>query len=150
VLVLVGEPWSGQPEGLAAQARRLGIERSVRFAGHRDDVRSLVAAATVCVVSSVGSEENSRAVGEYMAAGRPVVATSVGVIPELVLEGETGLVVPPGDAERLAKGMAALLADAGLAERMGRAGRVSAETRFSPAAFAEGLSDVLERAGVSP
>lgn len=145
VLVLVGEPWSGQPEGLASRARELGVERSVRFAGRRDDVRTLVDAASVCVVSSIGSEENSRAVAEYMAAARPVVATSVGVIPELVADGETGLIVPPGAPAPMAEGIVALLTDRSLAARTGKAGRISALKRFSHSAFAEGLSEILAR-----
>jgi len=64
VLMLVGEPWSGQPEGLSARAAELGIASSVRFAGRRNDIPAVLAAADVCVCSSVGSEENSRAVCE--------------------------------------------------------------------------------------
>lgn len=149
VLVLAGEPWSGQPEGLRARARELGIERSVVFAGRREDVRRLVRAAAVCVTSSVGSEENSRAVSEYMAAGRPVVATAVGVIPELVTDGESGCLVPPGDAAAMADAVVRLLRDRALAERLGERAAEAARARLSPRAFADGLARALETAGVS-
>lgn len=147
-LVLVGEPWSGEPEGLKRRACELGIDSSVFFAGRRDDVPSILAASSVCVTSSVGSEENSRAVSEYMAAARPVVATDVGVIPELVRDGETGLVVKPNDADALAGAILALLADRESADRMGSRGRQVAGTEFSQEAFVEGLESVLTAAGV--
>jgi glycosyltransferase involved in cell wall biosynthesis len=149
VLVLVGEPWSGQPEGLRALAAGLGIGDSVLFAGRRADVPRLLALADACVSSSVGSEENSRAVSEYMAAGRAVVATSVGVVPELVRHGVSGLLVPPGDSDALAASLLAVLSDSALAGRMGAEGRRLAEDRFSTRAFSSGLARVLEASGVS-
>jgi glycosyltransferase involved in cell wall biosynthesis len=148
VLLLVGEPWSGQPEGLAKQAGELGIESSVVFAGRRENVRDFVLAADLCVSSSTGSEENSRAVAEYMAAGRPVVATSVGVIPELVADGETGLLVPPGSPEVMAQAIIAMLSDAGSSRSMGERARESALSRFSASAFVDGLTEVLKSAEV--
>ena len=148
VLVLVGEPWSGQPEGLRSLAERLGIGASVLFAGRREDVPALLALADVCVSSSVGSEENSRAVGEYMAAGRAVVATSVGVVPELVEHGVSGLLAPPGDEAALASSLLAVLSDRALAGRMGADGRRLTEERFSTGAFSAGLAAVLDAAGV--
>jgi len=147
-LVLVGEPWSGQPEGLMALARSLGIESSVAFAGRREDVPELLGVADVCALSSVGSEENSRAVSEYMAAGRPVVATAVGVVPELVEDGRSGLLVTPGDSGALAAALSSVLADPELATRMGSEGRRLAVERFSPEAFSAGLRAALRAAGV--
>jgi glycosyltransferase involved in cell wall biosynthesis len=148
VLVLVGEPWSGQPEGLSRQAEELGIAGSVVFAGRKENVRELVAAADACVTSSTGSEENSRAVAEYMAAGRPVVATSVGVIPELVRDGETGRLVPPCDPRRMAEAIVAVLGDRAAAEAMGDRARESAGERLSARSFVEGLARALDAAEV--
>jgi glycosyltransferase involved in cell wall biosynthesis len=147
-LALVGEPWSGQPEGLSRQAEELGIGGRVVFAGRRENVRELVAAADVCVTSSIGSEENSRAVSEYMAAGRPVVATAVGVISELLADGETGRLVPPGEPGPLADAIVGVLSDRAAAEAMGARARESARERFSARAFVDGLSRVLEAAEV--
>jgi glycosyltransferase involved in cell wall biosynthesis len=149
VLLLVGEPWSGEPEGLRSRAVDLGIGPSVVFAGRREDVPSLVAACHVCVTSSVGSEENSRAVSEYMASGRPVVGTAVGVIPELIVEGETGHVVPPGEPGPMADAILELLNDPGRAGRMGSTGREVARREFSWDAFVTGLSAVLGSVGVA-
>jgi glycosyltransferase involved in cell wall biosynthesis len=147
-LVLVGEPWSGQPEGLRGRAERLGIGASVVFAGRRDDVKRFVDAADVCVSASVGSEENSRAVGEYMAAGRPVVATRVGVIPELISDGETGRLVEPGDAVAMAAALLDLLRDPETGRTLGAAARLEAESSLSSGAFRRGVESVLERVGV--
>jgi glycosyltransferase involved in cell wall biosynthesis len=147
-LVLVGEPWSGQPEGLSRQAEELRVDGRVVFAGRRANVRELVAAADVCVTSSIGSEENSRAVSEYMAAGRPVVATSVGVIPELIVDGKTGLLVPPGEPGPLAGAIVRVLGDRGAAGAMGARARESARERFSARAFVDGLARALRAAEV--
>lgn len=149
VLVLVGEAWSGQPEGLALQAEELGISARVRFAGRREDVPSVLDEADVCVCSSVGSEENSRAVSEYMAAGRPVVATRVGVIPELVVDAETGHLVAPSNATALAEALDWMLAHPDRATAMGRLGRERAAGLFSRDAFAASLSRVLTSIGIA-
>ena len=149
VLVLVGEAWSGQLERLSAAAERHGIAASVVFTGRRTDVARIVASASVCVTSSIGSEENSRAVAEYMASGRPIVATSVGVIPELVTNGESGLLVPPNDVGAMAAGIVRLLTDRACAERMARSARDACVGRLSRPAFARALGTVLSRLGLS-
>lgn len=142
-LLLVGEPWAGEPEGLRSLARELGIEDAVVFAGRREDITRILADAAVCVCSSIGSEENSRAVSEYMAAGRPVVATSVGVIPELVDDGTSALLVEPGDPEGLARAIVSVLEDRDLADRMGREGRRLARERVSVESFAARLGQAF-------
>ena len=142
-LVLVGNPWEGQPGELMDQARKLGIGDSVIFTGRRADVRRFLACATVCVSSSIGSEENSRAVSEYMASECPVVASAVGVIPELVVDGQTGFLVPHGDALALADGLMKILRNPEEARRMGQAGRRRAVELFSEEAFGRSLSRVF-------
>jgi len=78
-----------------------------------------------------------------MAAGRPVVATNVGVIPELVVDDETGLLVSPGDAGALAKGLEQLLGDRDRSTQMGASGAARARGLLSREAFASGLAGVL-------
>jgi glycosyltransferase involved in cell wall biosynthesis len=143
-LVLVGNPWEGQPGRLMDQARKLGIGDSVVFTGRRPDVTRFLACASVCVSSSIGSEENSRAVSEYMASEHPVVATAVGVIPELIVDGQTGYLVPHGDASALADGLLKVLRDPEGARRMGQAGRRRAVELFSEEAFGRSLSRVFD------
>ena len=149
VLVLVGEPWSGEPEAVRSLARRLGIDGSVIAAGRRSDVPQILVEADVCVSSSLGSEENSRAVSEYMAAGRPIVATAVGVVPELLDGGRNGALVEPGDPAGLASSIAELLDAPGRGAAMGERASSFAREHLSREAFREGIANVLGNIGVS-
>lgn len=126
-LVICGE---GEEENkLRAQARALGIARAVEFAGFWADVRPLLAAASVFAMPSL-SEGFGVAVLEAMAMGKPVVAANVGGLPESVVQDETGLLVPPGDADALAEALIALLRDPARARAMGRAGLARARAQF--------------------
>lgn len=105
----------------------------VVFAGYRDDVPALLAGCDVfCLPSRM--EGLPLVVLEAMARAKPVVASAVGGTPELVVDGETGILVPPGDVAALADALAALLADPDRAKRMGEAGRTRVEREFSLAA----------------
>ena len=120
-LVLVGD---GEERGkLEEQAKRLKIIDRVCFTGELADIREALAASTVFVLSS-RNEGMGRVLVEAMAAGLPVIGTAVGGIPTLVKDGETGLLVPGGDAGALAKAMERLRAGpelrARLAERASR------------------------------
>ena len=95
---------------LEAEIDRLGIGDRVRLVGERRDVPELLAGADVFVLSSA-SEGMPVSVLEAMAAGLPVVASRVGGVPELVVDGETGLLVEPGDPDELAAALGRLLAD---------------------------------------
>lgn len=124
--------------------RELGLEGRVRFAGERDDVPELLSRAAVFVLSS-RSEGMPLSVLEAMAAGLPVVASRVGGIPEQVADGVTGLLVPVGDAERLAEALRRLLDDPELRRSLGSAGRTRAEERFDLATFRAAHLDVYRR-----
>lgn len=115
---------------LEAQARALGIAPRVRFAGFREDVRALLAAADLAAIPSLQEGQSLFAV-EAMAAGTPVVASTAGGLAEMVREGETGLSVPPGDATALAAALARLLDDAALAAQLRRDARAFVETELS-------------------
>jgi glycosyltransferase involved in cell wall biosynthesis len=119
---------------LEAELRRLELEDRVRLTGERDDVPLLLARADVFVLASA-SEGLPVSVLEAMAAELPVVASRVGGVPELVVEGLTGFLVPPGNAAALADALQPLLDDQGLRRHLGAAGRVRAETRFNLNAF---------------
>jgi len=126
---LVGEDRGILPD-LEQMARRLGIAHRVKFMGRRYDVPELLAASDLSVLPS-HEEGFSNVILEAMAAGRPVVATSVGGNPEAVLDGVTGWLVPPRSHEKLAVKMIDLLRDPEKAKRWGERGRERAKERFS-------------------
>jgi glycosyltransferase involved in cell wall biosynthesis len=128
-------------EQLAAE---LGVQGATRFLGVRDDVPDLLAQAA-CVVLASDYEGCPLSVLEAMAAGVPVVATSVGGVPEVVRDGVTGIVAEPGRPEGLARGLAELLGDEARAVELGRAGRELARERFSHEQMAAATAEVYER-----
>jgi len=123
-LLLVGEGPSR--EGLEDAAQELGIVDRVHFLGFRDDVPRVLSALDCFVLPSL-SEGLSIATLEAMAAGLPVVVTDSGGPSELVSDGESGLIVPPGDSSALAQALIAVLHDHDLAGRLGRAARRRAD-----------------------
>src|SRR5262249_38140835 len=104
---------------LEAQASRLGLPGTVRFLGSRRDVPALLKRSELLVHPSL-SEGLPNAVLEAMAAGCAVVATRVGGVPELVLEGVTGCMVPPHSPSAMAHAIVHLMRHDTLRERMGR------------------------------
>jgi len=115
---------------LEEQAERLGIQRQVYFLGRRNDVGDILADADIFVLASRW-EGLPGAVMEAMAAGLPVVATRVGGLPEVVVDGETGILVTPEDSRALADAMKTLAVSSSLAREFGVAGRRRLETRFT-------------------
>lgn len=125
--------WAGGGPLFAAtrdRIRRAGLAECVRLLGAVDDVRPLLGAADAFALASRW-EGMPNSVLEAMAAGLPVVATAVGGCPELVVDAETGLLVPPGDARALADALVSLLSDPPKARKMGQAGRARARDHFS-------------------
>jgi glycosyltransferase involved in cell wall biosynthesis len=102
----------------------------IYFTGQRNDVPQLLALSRLLVLPSLW-EGLPNVVLEAMAAGLPVVATAVGGTPELVIDGETGLLVPPRDPAALAQAIVTLLTDSDLAQRMGENGRLRVADRFT-------------------
>ena len=115
---------------LEAQAKRLGISQQVRFLGTVRDTPELLARCDLFVLPSLW-EGMPLSLLEAMAAGRPAVATAVSGSAELILDEETGLLVPPGDAAALAAAMARLLEDPATAEAMGTRARDRVRREFS-------------------
>ncbi len=96
--------------GLEEMAAELGIKEKVIFAGERHDITAMLASIDVSVLIS-SSESLSNVILESMAAGVPVVATDVGGNPELVKNGETGLLIPPGNEDELVRALTQLVSD---------------------------------------
>ena len=112
-----------------ALCERVGISDCVEFLGYRDDVAELLAESDIAVLTSI-KEGIPRAALEAMASGVPVVATRVPGTAEAVWHGETGLLVPLGDAAELAAALALLIGDPALRGAMGARGRVVALRNF--------------------
>ena len=117
-------------EELEQVAREQGLNGSIQFLGEREDVPGLMRVFDLFVLSSVG-EGMSNTILEAMASGLPVAATRVGGNPELVEEGVTGTLVPPGDPEKLAAAIRSYRDDPSRARAHGEAGREKAVSSFS-------------------
>jgi glycosyltransferase involved in cell wall biosynthesis len=128
---------------LEAQARAQRVADRVRFIGQRRDVPALITVADAVVLPSL-AESFGYALVEAMSLGRPVVASDSGGIPEVVADGETGLLVPTGDAAGLGRALVRVLADRDLADRLGRNGPRRARL-FSFDRMIRGYEDVYRQ-----
>lgn len=117
-------------DDLLAQVRSAGLAEHIHFLGSRQDVPDLLGASDCFILPSLW-EGLSMALVEAMASGLPVIATEVSGTNQVMVDGETGLLVPPGDVARLAEAMLALLADPERARAMGEAARRRVEEYFS-------------------
>jgi glycosyltransferase involved in cell wall biosynthesis len=144
-LILIGD---GESRGaLESLARELGIAANVVFAGRRTgpNLHHLFDISVLCSTS----EGFSNSILEAMAAGNPVVATDVGATRDAVIDGQTGLLVPPSDPERLASAIAELLHNPERARAMGQAGQQRARDDYCASRSLEALEGLYEElAGV--
>jgi glycosyltransferase involved in cell wall biosynthesis len=124
-------------ERAALERDTLGLWDAVRIAGFQPDMAPAFAAADVVAMPSL-QEGLGVAALEAMAAARPVIASRVGGLAEAVVDGETGLLVPPGDAVALGTAIARLAKDAALRRELGAAGRARVLARYTSAQMAEG------------
>jgi glycosyltransferase involved in cell wall biosynthesis len=115
---------------LRTQASALGLDRVVRFLGFVPGAAEVMESAAIVLVPSMGEGFGMVAL-EAMERGRAVVASAVGGLPEIVAAGETGLLVPPGDADALAEAIVGLARDPGRVRAFGLAGRARALASFS-------------------
>jgi glycosyltransferase involved in cell wall biosynthesis len=148
---LIGE--GPERDALLARAAGHGVAHAFTFAGHCGDVPARLAETDIFVLPS-RSESFPNAILEAMAAGLPIVASGVGGILELIDDGRTGWLVPPGEDEALAGRVMHLMADPADAARIGAAARADALARFSFDRMVAGFEDIyltqLSRRGVVP
>jgi starch synthase (maltosyl-transferring) len=149
-LTLVGD--GSERAALEAEAAALELAERVRFLGARSDVPALLPTFDLLVLPSLYEGMPNVAL-EAMASGLPVVATAVGGTPEVVLHGETGLLVPPAEAAALAGALAALAVDPARRARLGAAGRARVERHFTIDAAVRRTEalyrDLLARKGIA-
>ena len=126
-------------QALTERARRLDVNSRVIFTGYREDIPALIAGMDVFVLPSL-NEGMGRVLVMAMALGKPIVASRVGGVPELLGQGEAGLLVPPADPRALADAICTLLADPVRAKTLGEVGRPRA-----PAYSADAMVQALAR-----
>ena len=134
---------------LERQIREHHLEKHVLLAGFRPDVLSLHKAFDIFVMSSI-TEGLGTSVLDAMAAAKPVVGTTAGGIPEMVVDGETGFLVAPRDREAMASAIVRLLKDEPLRRRMGEAGLARVRARFSAERMVQDTVRVYQRVALHP
>jgi glycosyltransferase involved in cell wall biosynthesis len=135
VALIAGDAWRGDERvgrELEARAARLGAADRIRMLGFREDVGTVLGAADVVAVPSTSPDPLPNSALEAAAAGCCVVAADHGGLPEILRDGETGVLVPPRDAAALAAALADLRADPARAERLGAAAAADVRERFAP------------------
>jgi glycosyltransferase involved in cell wall biosynthesis len=134
-----------QEADLRQHITRSGLEEQVRLVGFVDDLPAVLAALDIVLYVPLESEGMSRVVWEYLAAGRPLIASRVGAVAETLTDGVHGLLVHAGDAEHLAAALRRLLGDPTLGARLGEAGRRLLLERHSGARIAAALEEQYAR-----
>ncbi|RJR21267.1 MAG: glycosyltransferase family 1 protein [Nitrospiraceae bacterium] len=128
---------------LESRCRELKISDRVTFTGWREDIPEILPGLDILVLPSL-NEAVGRTLIEAGACGIPVVATKVGGIPEIVKDMETGILVPPGDADGLARALISLIEDNDKRQRMGEMARFWADDKFSASRMVASFSDLYE------
>lgn len=136
-MLLIGEG------ALESEFRRTIVSEAltsrISLVGFVPEIPAAMAALDIALYPALESDGMSRVLFEYLAMGKPVVASRVGVVPEVLEDGKTALLVPAGEPEALAQAIGRLLDDGALAKRLGAAAALLARTRLSGAAVARGL-----------
>jgi glycosyltransferase involved in cell wall biosynthesis len=145
-LIIGGVHRAGAAYGaqLQERIRELHLDQTLSITGFRGDIADVMNALDVVVHTSVRAEPFGRVILEGMLLGKPVVATAAGGVPELIQDGETGYLTPPGDAVRLAERLVPLLRDATLRQQVGQRAQAWARDRFSMPRHVAAMSDLYE------
>ncbi len=141
-LCLVGDGPDREPT--EQLAHDLGIVERCLFLGYQDDVAPYYASFDALILPSANEGTPVSAI-EALAAGRPVVATRVGGVPDVIRDGEDGFLVDPGDVDALADRLGRLAANGELAQRMGEAGRARVLERYSVSRLVSDVDDLYRR-----
>lgn len=145
VALIAGDAWPGSEARLAALRRLaagLGVTERVRIVGFRDDVETIYGAADLVAVPSKEPDPLPGAAVEAAAAGCAVVASNHGGLPEIVRDGQTGRLIPPGDAAALAGVARELIDDPAQRERLGAAAALDIRERFAPARLTAAIGEL--------
>jgi glycosyltransferase involved in cell wall biosynthesis len=143
--VIVGE--GPEEQSIRSKIGQLGLETRIRMLGFRQDLLNVFRSFDLFAIPSVEGDTIPQVLMQALAVGIPVVSTTVGSIPDVVIHGETGFVVPPRDAAALAERVVVLLDDAPLRARMGTQGRSLVERCYSLDHMLDRLEGVYVRLG---
>jgi glycosyltransferase involved in cell wall biosynthesis len=143
IFLIVGE--GPEEKRLRARVAALGLGNRVKLLGFREDLLNIFRSLDLFVIPSIEGDTIPQVLMQALAMGLPVVSTTVGSIPDVVRDGQTGFVVPPRNAEALAERILALLADAGLRAEMGRRGRALVEQEYSLDRMLDRLEEVYKK-----
>ena len=146
VFLISGEEVEVKVGDLQALATGLGIQDQIRFLDKREDVRDVLSAIDIGVIASIESEAICRVLLEFMAMGKPVVGTRTNIIPEILVDGQTGYIVPPQDAPAMAGAILRLLDDQQKARTMGKRGRGLVEEVYALETITAHTEEVYEDA----
>ena len=141
-LALAGE--GDQRKQLEALSAELGIENNVKFLGARKDLPNVLSACDSVIMPSL-TEGFPRVAIEAMASSKPVIATSVGGVPEAIIDGQSGILVPSKNIEAMTDALISVSTNSELAERLGVAARQRTEQRFAASNYVARLDEMYRR-----
>lgn len=151
-ILIIGGQLSTDPEPFQAELleriRTLGIEEHVTLTGDREDIPELLGLLNIFTLPTFTHEGLPRSILEAMSMGLPVVATDIRGCREAVVHGETGLIVPPRDSEKLAEALGKLLSDPDLRQVYGKAGRQRVEAEYDERLVFQRLAECYQELGV--
>jgi len=146
--LIIGAPLFGEfayEEELRRQADALGIAPQVEFLGFRKDVPEILSGLDILVHASTSADPCPNTILEGMAHGLPVIGSNGGGVPELIVDGETGMLAPMGDADGLARVLEELLRNPEKARALGRAGHARVRSHFTVARVARQVEEVYRQ-----
>jgi glycosyltransferase involved in cell wall biosynthesis len=146
--VCVGSPFPGNEshlDELKDMVQRAGLEEHFHFAGHMNDPLVAIAAFDISIMASSMPEPLGNVTIESMALGKPVIGTNIGGTPEIIVDGETGHLIPPSDPVAMADALAHLLENPEEARRMGMKGRERFVAAFEFATFYQNVVQLYEK-----
>ncbi|RMF97437.1 MAG: glycosyltransferase family 1 protein [Candidatus Schekmanbacteria bacterium] len=135
----------GLYEKLVNKTIKMGLKKNIRFLDFREDVPEILAAADIFVLPSIGSEGSSRGTLEAMAMAKPCITTTVGILPEIVEDEVTGILVKPEDSDAIANAVIDLLSNKNKATLMGERAREKILKDFTEDAMVEKVENLYYR-----
>ena len=146
---IIGAPLFGEEEyaeSLRTLSNSLRLNDVVDFMGFRSDVRQLIQKLDLVVHASTTGEPLGQVILQGMAAGKPVIATNGGGVPEIMIDGVTGILVPMGDVDAMAAAMRRILSSSKIAHDMGEHGRRHVEIRYTIQATTQNVETIYVKA----